>query len=138
MMDLMLMKIGTSVTDVTTVVVAGVVIVMVMLAALIVVFKLFGSVVSKGGSKSKSEKIAEKKESVEVSSKSSAPVSAQPVAQTSQGAIPTEVIAAITAAVVAYEGPNAVIRSVRRKNTAVSSGRKAWAMAGVYDNTRAF
>lgn len=137
-MDLMLMKIGTSVMDVTTVVVAGVVIVMAMLAALIVVFKVFGSVVSKGSSKSKSEKIAEKKENVKVSQVPLPPLSTKPVSQTSQGAIPPEVIAAITAAVVAYEGPNAVIRSVRRKNTAVSSGRKAWAMAGIYDNTRAF
>ena len=48
-----------------------------------------------------------------------------------------EVVAAISAAVYAMEGGSAVIRSVSRKTSPVST-RNPWAQAAVVDNTRPF
>lgn len=124
--NLYLLAANTSV-DMKTVVIAGVVIVMAVLAVLVLVFKAFGLVVSKSENAAKhtSGEPAE-----------SAPVKAAPAAPVVSGAIPGDVIAAITAAVIAAEGPGATVRSVRRVQPA--GGRKAWAMAGIADNTRAF
>lgn len=127
--NLYLLAANTSV-DMKTVVIAGVVIVMVVLAVLVVVFKVFGLVVSKSERTAKHMHDEAKPAPVAVAS---APAPAAPVVS---GGIPGEVIAAITAAVIAAEGPGAVVRSVRRAQP--TGGRKAWAMAGIADNTRAF
>lgn len=129
--NLYLLAANTSV-DMKTVVIAGVVIVMVVLAVLVVVFKVFGLVVSKSERTAKHMHDEAKPAPVAVAS-ASAPAPAAPVVS---GGIPGEVIAAITAAVIAAEGPGAVVRSVRRAQP--TGGRKAWAMAGIADNTRAF
>ena len=54
-----------------------------------------------------------------------------------QEGISGEIIAAISAAVYAIEGPSAVVRSVTRKKSPVSS-RNPWAQAAINDNTRPF
>lgn len=125
--NLYLLAANTSV-DMKTVVIAGVVIVMAVLAVLVVVFKAFGLVVSKSERTAKHASDQAKPAPVAVASAPAAPVVS--------GSIPGEVIAAITAAVIAAEGPGAVVRSVRRAQP--TGGRKAWAMAGIADNTRAF
>ena len=126
MENLYLLAAGTPV-DMKTVVIAGVVIVMAVLAVLVLVFKAFGLVVSKSEN-------AVKHTSEQPVQNAAAPVRA--AAPAVSGDIPGEVIAAITAAVIAAEGPGAVVRSVRRVQPA--GGRKAWAMAGIVDNTRSF
>ncbi|MBR5070884.1 MAG: OadG family protein [Oscillospiraceae bacterium] len=49
--------------------------------------------------------------------------------------IPSEVIAAISAAVYCMFGEGAKVMSVRRQQR---SGRSAWSMAGLLENTRPF
>ena len=51
------------------------------------------------------------------------------------GGIPGEVIAAISAAVYCMFGEGAKVKSVRRQQR---SGRSAWSMAGLLENTRPF
>ena len=51
------------------------------------------------------------------------------------GGIPGEVIAAISAAVYCMFGEGAKVMSVRRQQR---SGRSAWSMAGLLENTRPF
>ena len=50
-------------------------------------------------------------------------------------AIPSEVIAAISAAVYCMFGEGAKVMSVRRQQR---TGRSAWSMAGLLENTRPF
>ncbi len=52
--------------------------------------------------------------------------------------VPAGVVAAIAAAVAAVCGEGAAVRSIRPAKRAASSGRGAWSMAGLLDNTRAF
>ena len=66
-------------------------------------------------------------------------LSAEKAAPTVEAGIPGEVLAAISAAVAVVCGDGAVVRGVRRvSKRAASSGRSAWSMAGLLDNTRAF
>ena len=63
---------------------------------------------------------------------------AAPAPQAEAG-IPGDVLAVIAAAVAVVCGEGAVVRGVRRvSKRAASSGRGAWSMAGLLDNTRAF
>ena len=53
--------------------------------------------------------------------------------------IPAEVVAAIAAAVYYTEGvPASAVRSIRRSRKAAGSGRSAWGLAGVLEETRPF
>lgn len=121
-------------TFTATVVIAGLGIVLVTLAVLIVVFKLFGNIVSKSQNKSKKKAVeAQQKEMQQVST---AP--AAPVAKPAQQGISGEVVAAISAAVYALEGEGAVIRSITPKKQSPIGVRNPWAQAAVIENTRPF
>ena len=124
-------------TFTATVVIAGLGIVLVTLAVLIVVFKLFGNIVSKSQNKSKKKAVeAQQKEMQQVSTAPAA--KAAPVAKPAQQGISGEVIAAISAAVYALEGEGAVIRSITPKKQSPVGVRNPWAQAAVIENTRPF
>lgn len=120
-----------------TVVVSGIVIVMLVLVVLIFIFKGFGAIMSKTGKSPKKKKNAEKassapaKKPAEPARKPAAPVAAAP----SCGIDPA-VVAAISAAVSAYEGgASFTIRAIRVKKPA---GRNPWAAAAAAENARPF
>lgn len=135
-----------------TVVIAGISIVLGVLLLLILIFGLFGKIVpmieklSKSREQKKAEKKAKKQSEKNGAQASKAevkltpspvPVKAPtpaPVPVVQQG-ISQEVVAAITAAVVATEGSGAVIRSIKKKNV---GGRNPWSAAATIDNTRPF
>ena len=145
-----------------TVVIAGISIVVGVLLLLIFIFYLFGKIVPVIEKKSKAseEKKAKRKaaraakkaakkaarsggnitETETVSAPAAPPVQKSPVpapasAPVVQSGISGEVVAAITAAVVATEGSGAVIRSIKKKNV---GGRNPWSAAATFDNTRPF
>lgn len=127
-----------------TVVVSGISIVIGTLALLIVVFYIFGAIVSKSqaAQEKKAAKKMEQKMVEEASSKlsNSAPVKATapapaPAPVVEEG-ISGEVVAAISAAVYSMEGGNATIRSIKRQSPITA--RNPWAQASVIDNTRPF
>lgn len=122
--------------DVWVVVFTGIIIVFSALLALILIFTIFGKLMAKSGHKK--EKKAPK---VSAASSNPAPVASKPAVQAPpavQAGISGEVVAAITAAISAYEGAGTsfVIRSIRKQQT--SCGRPAWARAGLAENTRPF
>lgn len=142
-----------------TVIIAGITIVVAVLFLLIQIFNLFGVIVPKIEKCSKASeekralrkvekkakkaaKLAEKTgESAEASVTSNASeqavkstVAPAPSPVVEQG-ISGEVVAAITAAIVASEGTGVVVRSIKKKNVA---GRNPWAQAANIDNTRPF
>lgn len=152
-----------SVLFTTTVVVSGILIVVGVLFLLIGVFQLFGIIVPKINQKSiemeekraarkaerkarraakKAAKLAEKNgEAGAVAVIGDAPeqtvenmVAPAPSPVVEQG-ISGEVVAAITAAIVASEGTGVVVRSIKKKKV---SGRNPWAQAANIDNTRPF
>ena len=138
MSPILMLTADTSVTFTTTVVIAGITIVLGVLLLLILVFYLFSIIVQKLESMSKvrAEKKA-KKAQADVSNPNETPAPVRPSAsapKVEQG-ISGEVVAAIAAAVVASEGPSAVIRSIKKKNV---GGRNPWAQAANIDNTKPF
>lgn len=131
-----------SVTFTITVIVAGIGIVLCTLLVLIGVFYAFGAVVSKSQANAKKKEAKKMQSDMEAAlSKASESVPARAPVPTSAPAIEEgisgEVVAAISAAVYAMEGGSAVIRSVSRKASPVST-RNPWAQAAVVDNTRPF
>ena len=115
-----------SLSDTMLVTVTGIAIVFTVLIVLVAVMSLFGKVVS--SSSKKPEKVAK-----ETPDKPVVKAPSLPVAQNEDE---DEIIAVIAAAVVAFSqsaGKQYAVRSIRR-----SSGRSAWASAGVYENTRPF
>ena len=140
----------------TTVVVSGILIVVGVLFLLIGVFQLFGIIVPKINQKvieneekraarkakraaKKAAKLAEKNGEAEQTVASEEPVTniqqpAVPSPVVEQG-ISGEVVAAITAAIVASEGTGVTVRSIKKKKV---SGRNPWAQAANIDNTRPF
>lgn len=142
-----------------TVIIAGITIVVAVLFLLIQIFNLFGVIVPKIEKCSKAleekralrkvekkakkaAKLAEKNgEAGAVVVTGDAPeqtventVAPAPLPVVEQG-ISGEVVAAITAAIVASEGTGVVVRSIKKKNVA---GRNPWAQAANIDNTRPF
>lgn len=123
----------------STVVIAGISIVVGVLLLLILVFYLFGMIVSraekKAKSKSKKSSSPPVKETVKMYS-APAPVmpKAAPAPIVEQG-ISSEVVAAIAAAVAVSEGSQAVVRSIKKVNV---GGRNPWASAAIAENTRPF
>lgn len=131
-----------SVTFTATVIVAGIGIVLCTLLVLIGVFYAFGAVVSKSQANAKKKEAKKMQSDMEAAlSKASESIPAPAPAPTSapviEEGISGEVVAAISAAVYAMEGGSAVIRSVSRKASPVST-RNPWAQAAVVDNTRPF
>lgn len=121
-----------------TVVIAGLGIVLTTLAVLIIVFKVFGNVVSKSQNKAKKKALDEQKNQMQQQA-SAAPVKkAAPAAKPAQQGLSGEVVAAISAAVYAVEGEGAVIRSITPKKQSPIGVRNPWAQAAVTDNTRPF
>lgn len=141
-----------------TVVISGILIVVGVLFLLIGVFNLFGKIVpmiekrtrareekSKARKAERAAKRLEKKAARNgnaalepVMSKTSEQVmlkSAPKPAPVVEQGISGEVVAAITAAIVATEGQGAVIRSIKKKNV---GGRNPWSQAATIDNTRPF
>lgn len=135
-----------------TVIIAGITIVVGVLLLLIYIFELFGKLVPKiekasndRAQKRAAKKAAKKAKKADKESgnakpepkqipaiNNSAPQQASPVVE--QG-ISGEIVAAITAAIVASEGSNVVVRSIRKKTV---SSRNPWAHAANIDNTRPF
>lgn len=121
-----------------TVIIAGLGIVLSTLALLIVVFKLFGNIMEKSQQSKKKKQAQKQLKQMEQEAQAASSVSAPIVEKSAvQEGISGEIIAAISAAVYAIEGPNAVVRSVTRKKSPVSS-RNPWAQAAINDNTRPF
>lgn len=122
-----------------TVIVAGLGIVLATLAVLILVFKVFGNIVSKSQNKAKEKAKKEQLEQMQNAAANPAPVSKKPASQLEQSGISGEVIAAISAAIYATEGEGAVIRCVTpiKKQSPVSV-RNPWANAAIIENTRPF
>lgn len=118
-----------------TVVTAGISIVLGILVLLIFVFNLFGKAVSTAEKRAKAKK-QNKKSRGNLPNQANIPIKAPtaPTPVVEQG-ISEEVVAAITAAIVAYEGTGVTIKSIKRKP---QSGRNPWAQAAVLDNTRPF
>lgn len=131
-----------SVTFTATVIVAGIGIVLCTLLVLIGVFYAFGAVVSKSQANAKKKEAKKMQSDMEAAlSKASESVPAPAPVPTSapviEEGISGEVVAAISAAVYSMEGSSAVIRSVIRKTSPITT-RNPWAQAAVVDNTRPF
>lgn len=131
-----------SATFTVTVIVAGIGIVLCTLLVLIGVFYAFGAIVSKSQASAKKKEAKKIQSEMEAAlSKASESIPAPAPAPTSapvvEEGISGEVVAAISAAVYAMEGGSAVIRSVSRKVSPVTT-RNPWAQAAVVDNTRPF
>lgn len=136
----------TSATFTATLVISGIVVVLGILILLIFVMLLFGVIVPKieQFGKKRADKKAAKK-AAKAGNKNNDTVKPAPVrsfgkptptpAPVVEQGISGEVVAAIAAAVTAYEGKDVVIRSIKKKNV---SGRNPWAAAAVNDNTRPF
>lgn len=123
----------TSVEFTSTVIIAGLGTVLAALAVLIVIFYLFGKGVS--SAQKRAEKKARPAEKIEIPDISEMLVE-ETLPPVENGVSP-EVVAAISAAVVMYEGKDVKITSVKRK-TDLPRTRKAWAQAAVINNTRPF
>ena len=128
-----------SVTFTATVIVAGLGIVLCTLLVLIGVFYAFGAIVSKSQAKTKKNEAKKMQSAMEAdlsNAKPAAPAPASAPAPVVEEGISGEVVAAISAAVYS-EGSSAVIRSVTRKTSPITT-RNPWAQAAVVDNTRPF
>ena len=129
-----------SVTFTATVIVAGIGIVLCTLLVLIGVFYAFGAVVSNSQANAKKKEAKKMQSDMEAAlskASESVPAPAPASAPVIEEGISGEVVAAISAAVYAMEGGSAVIRSVSRNASPVST-RNPWAQAAVVDNTRPF
>ena len=119
----------------------GLAIVFGVLVLLILIFKLFGFIMSSSEKRKKEKakvklriKDRERVKKAEESTKDAA-VSAPAPSEPTYDGISDEVVAVISAAVAAYSGGK--IRSIRKSKNK-TSGRSAWANAGIADNTRPF
>lgn len=135
---ILMLTADTSITFTATVVIAGITIVLGVLLLLILVFYLFGFIVQniEGISKARAQKKASKAQAdAPTPVQAPAPIKPSAPAPKIEQGISGEVVAAIAAAVVASEGPQAVIRSIKKKNV---GGRNPWAQAANIDNTKPF
>ena len=125
-----------------TVVISGIGIVLAMLVLLIIIFQIFGAIMSKAATKNKDKKAKAKKvedapvivESTTISS-----------AKSNDSAVNGEIVAAISAAIYQLEGENAVITSITpaatplpvRKQNPITC-RNPWANSAIVENTMSF
>lgn len=114
------------------VVLTGFVVVFAMLLLLILIIKIYSTIVSKALNSGKKKEKVKVDAPLPVAQKKS--VAPPPVAVESEG-ISDEVVAVISAAVATMYGSSekAKIKSIKK-----SGDRSAWANAGVIDNTRPF
>lgn len=118
------------------VILTGFVVVFSVLLLLILIIKLYSTIVQKaqqsGTKKKEKVKVKEDKPSVTAPA---APVTSAPAPSVQDG-ISEEIVAVISAAVATTYGSSgkARIKSIKKSN----GGRSAWANAGILDNTRPF
>lgn len=121
------------------VILTGFVVVFAVLILLILIIKLYSTIVQKaqGTGKKKKEKVKIKETEKSSQAVNSAPVSVQSTAsnEISDG-VSDEIVAVISAAVATMYGSSgkAKIKSIKKSN----GGRSAWANAGILNNTRPF
>lgn len=119
----------------STVVIAGIVIVLAVLVLLILVFYMFGMLVSRTEAAAKKRKKGNDDE-ITFTPVVPAPQVRKPAPVPAvEPGISGDVVAAITAAIVACEGTGVTIRSIRRRDV---GSRNPWAQAAVVNNTQPF
>lgn len=119
-----------------TVVLTSITLVFAMLVALCLIITLEGKIFDALNNKKNNKPAAPKAPAAKAAP---AAKPAAPVAKADNGAIPGEIIAAISAAVAEVMGSNAVIRGIKRiTKPAAGSRRGAWGEAGVRERTTPF
>lgn len=119
-----------------TVVLTSITLVFAMLVALCLIITLEGKIFDALNNKKNNKPAAPKAPAAKAAP---AAKPAAPVAKADNGAIPGEIIAAISAAVAEVMGSNAVIRGIKRiTKPAAGSHRGAWGEAGVREHTTPF
>ena len=119
-----------------TVVLPSITLVFAMLVALCLIITLEGKIFDALNNKKNNKPAAPKAPAAKAAP---AAKPAAPVAKADNGAIPGEIIAAISAAVAEVMGSNAVIRGIKRiTKPAAGSRRGAWGEAGVREHTTPF
>lgn len=119
-----------------TVVLTSITLVFAMLVALCLIITLEGKIFDALNNKKNNKPAAPKAPAAKAAL---AAKPAAPVAKADNGAIPGEIIAAISAAVAEVMGSNAVIRGIKRiTKPAAGSRRGAWGEAGVREHTTPF
>ena len=126
-----------SVVFTLTVVIAGLSIVLGTLAFLILVFSLFGKLASKAETRKAAKSEPEKTEPLPEPPKVVKSSEFPPPPPVIESGVSPETVAAISAAVYAYEGNDVRIASVKRKKSS-SGAENAWARAAAIDNTKPF
>ena len=118
-----------------TVVLTSITLVFAMLVALCLIITVEGKLFDALNNK-KNPKPAPKKESKPAAAPAAKPAAPAPK---TEGGIPGEIIAAISAAVATVMGGNAMIRGIKRiTKPAAGSRRGAWGEAGVREHTTPF
>ena len=117
-----------------TVVLTSITLVFAMLVALCLIITVEGKLFDALNNK-KNPKPAPKKESKPAAAPAAKPAAPAPK---TEGGIPGEIIAAISAAVATVVGGNAVIRGIKRIPKNGGSRRGAWGDAGVQEHTTPF
>ena len=119
-----------------TVVLTSITLVFSMLVALCLIITLEGKIYDALNNKKNNKPAAPKAPAAKAAP---AAKPAAPGAKADNGAIPGEIIAAISAAVAEVMGSNAVIRGIKRiTKPAAGSRRGAWGEAGVREHTTPF
>lgn len=119
-----------------TVVLTSITLVFAMLVALCLIITLEGKIFDALNNKKNNKPAAPKAPAAKAAP---AAKPAAPVAKADNGAIPGEIIAAISAAVAEVMGSNAVIRGIKRiTKPAAGSRRGAWGEASVREHTTPF
>ena len=119
-----------------TVVLTSITLVFAMLVALCLIITLEGKIFDALNNKKNNKPAAPKAPAAKAAP---AAKPAAPVAKADNGAIPGEIIAAISAAVAEVMGSNAVIRGIKRiTKPAAGYRRGAWGEAGVREHTTPF
>ena len=119
-----------------TVVLTSITLVFAILVALCLIITLEGKIFDALNNKKNNKPAAPKAPAAKAAP---AAKPAAPVAKADNGAIPGEIIAAISAAVAEVMGSNAVIRGIKRiTKPAAGSRRGAWGEAGVREHTTPF
>ena len=122
-----------------TVVLTSITLVFAMLVALCLIITLEGKIFDNINNKKNDKPAAPKAPAAPVAKAAPAAKPAAPAAKADNGSIPGEIIAAISAAVAAVCGGNAVIRGIKRvSKPAAGSRRGAWGEAGVREHTTPF
>ena len=122
-----------------TVVLTSITLVFAMLVALCLIITLEGKIFDALNNKKNNKPAAPKAPVASAAKAAPAAKPAAPAAKADNGAIPGEIIAAISAAVAEVMGGNAVIRGIKRiSKPAAGSRRGTWGDAGVREHTTPF